>query len=282
LAIPFVLIAILTQKNANNPEFFYYLGKAQQRQFDYDNANRALHRAVALDSTHLRSIYLLGKYYVGVKARNNAHKILDVGLRIAPNDLVLINLKALVYYDNSDYEKAIPLLERLLSAGERKPFIYKKLGAAYRENGEFKKAKETFRNLSKIENEEADAYLGLAEIFMKEKLLDSAEFYFLKSIKERRYVFDNEYRNLGRIARKKGQLKRALDYYTKAWKEDTTNQFNYWQVCVMADEYYKDPATKLGHYEKLLTNYNNLLPFLKERAQKRVSELKEEIHFSKD
>jgi len=43
---------------------------------------------------------------------------------------------------------------------------------------------------------------------MKEKQLDSAEVYFLKSIKERRYIFDNEYRSLGRIAKEKGQLKK--------------------------------------------------------------------------
>jgi len=86
-----VIFKDLTRKSTDNPEFFYYLGKAQQRQLDYDNANRALHQAVLLDSTHLRSIYLLGKYYVGVEEPSNAHKILDVGLRTAPNDLALIN-----------------------------------------------------------------------------------------------------------------------------------------------------------------------------------------------
>jgi len=89
-----VIFKDLTRKSTDNPEFFYYLGKAQQRQLDYDNANRALHQAVLLDSTHLRSIYLLGKYYVGVEEPSNAHKILDVGLRTAPNDLALIYTKS--------------------------------------------------------------------------------------------------------------------------------------------------------------------------------------------
>ncbi|WP_394973649.1 hypothetical protein [uncultured Croceitalea sp.] len=115
-----------------------------------------------------------------------------------------------------------------------------------------------------------------------EKKLDSAETYFLKSIEERRYIFDNEYQNLGRIARLKGELKKSLEYYTKAWEESKTNQLNYWQICVLADEYYKDPKIKLRHYEKFLTAFDNVYLFLKERAQKRVKELKEEIHFNSE
>lgn len=272
----------LTKKSPKNAEFFYFLGKAFQKQLDYDNANEALHKAIELDDTHLRSIYLLGKYYVGVEEPINAHRILDIGLRTAPNDLALINLKALAYYDNSQYENAIPLFEKLLAAGERQPFIYKKLGNAYRDSWQPKKALETFRSLSEIINYEPDGFLGMAQVFLKEKQLDSAEVYFLKSIEERRYVFDNEYGNLGRIAREKGRLKKALDYYTLAWQEDPLNQFHYWQVCVLADEYYKDPKTRLRHYEKLLVDYENLFPFLKARAQKRISELKEEIHFAKE
>ncbi len=77
----------------------------------------------------------------------------------------------------------------------------------------------------------------------------------------------------------KGELKKSLDYYTKAWEEDKVNQFSYWQVCVLSDEYYKDPKIKLAHYEKLLSDYDNLMPFLRERAVKRVKELNEEIFF---
>jgi len=144
----------------------------------------------------------------------------------------------------------------------------------------FKKAKNTYRQLEKISNYEADAYKGLAEVYVLEQQLDSAEVYYLKSIEERRYIFDEEYRSLGRINKLQGELKKSLDYYTKAWQENKVNPLSYWQVCVIADEYYKDPKVKLQHYEKLLSDFKNLYPFLKERAQKRVKELKEEIHFN--
>ena len=268
--------------DSENPNFFYYLGKSLLSNLDYDSAISTLKKAVALDSTHLRSIYLLGKYYVRVEEPSNATKIIELGLKTAPNDVALINLKALTKFDVGEYDIAAPLFERLLDLGEKKPFVYKKLGHSLANINEFKKAKNTYRQLEKISNYEPDAYKGLAEVYVLEQKLDSAEVYYLKSIEERRYIFDEEYGNLGRIAKSQGKLKKSLDYFTKAWQENKLNPLSHWQVCIIADEYYKDPKVKLQHYEKLLSDFDNLYPFLKERALKRVKELKEEIHFSKE
>ena len=265
--------------DSQNPEFYYYLGKSLQSNLGYDEATAALKKAIELDKTHIKSIFLLGKYYIGIQEHSNAIEIVDLGLETAPNDVALINLKALANFNFENYELAASLFERLIELGEKKPFIYKKLGYSYANRWKYKEAKKAYRTLGSITNYEADGYLGLAQVFVKEKELDSAEVYYKKSIEERRYIFDEEYRSLGRIARLKGELKKSLDYYTKAWEEDKVNQFSYWQVCVLSDEYYKDPKIKLAHYEKLLSDYDNLMPFLRERAVKRVKELKEEIFF---
>ena len=265
--------------DSQNPEFYYYLGKSLQSNLDYDEATAALKKAIELDDTHIKSIFLLGKYYIGIQEHSNAIEIVDLGLETAPNDVALINLKALANFNLENYELAASLFERLIELGEKKPFLYKKLGYSYANRWKYKEAKKAYRTLGSITNYEADGYLGLAQVFVKEKELDSAEVYYKKSIEERRYIFDEEYRSLGRIARLKGELKKSLDYYTKAWEEDKVNQFSYWQVCVLSDEYYKDPKIKLAHYEKLLSDYDNLMPFLRERAVKRVKELKEEIFF---
>ena len=281
-AAAIALFQRLTKNVHDNPEFFHYLGKAQQHVGDIKNGNEALAKAVLLDSTHLRSIYLLGKYYVSVREPGHAHEIIDLGLRTAPEDVALINLKALAYFDSNDHGAAIPLFEKLLELGEKKPFVYKKLGFSANYEWEFEKAKTAYRELAKILNYEPDAYLGLGQVFLKEKELDSAEVYFLKSIEERRYIFDQEYASLGRVARLKKDTKKAMDYYLKAWEESPENQLYYYQVCTFADEYYKDPKTKLRYYEKLLAAFPQLLPFIKERAKKRIAELKEEIHFTEE
>lgn len=272
----------LTKSENKNPEFYYYLGKVLQSQLDYEKGNMVLQEAIKIDSTHLRSIYLLGKYYVGVEEFDNASNYIDLGLQSAPNDVALINLKALNFFNRGLFKEAALFFERLVQLGEKKPFVYKKLGFSYARNWNFEGAKNAYRKLSEMTNYEADAYKGLGEVFLKEEQLDSAAIYFKKSIKERRYVFDEEYQSLGRIARLKNELKKSLEYYIKAWEENKTNQFNYWQVCILADEYYKDPKTKLSYYEKLLSDFKGLMPFIEERAQKRIRELKQEIHFAKE
>ncbi|MCL6267136.1 tetratricopeptide repeat protein [Flagellimonas myxillae] len=271
----------LTVAGTENPEFYYYLGSALQKKGDSKNGNEALKKAVELDSTHLRSIYLLGKFYVGAELPSMAHEILDLGLRSAPSDPALINLKALTYFNNGNFVEAITLFERLLEMGEFQPFIFKKLGYAYFKNWEFDKAKKNYRSLEQIPNFEADAYFGLGEVYLMEKQLDSSKIFFKKSIEERRYVFDEEYKNLGRIARLQNRLKESLDYYTKAWEENKADFFSYYQVCIMADEYYKDPETKLRNYQKFLDDFDRAPSFLRQRVKKRVSELKEEMHFAK-
>lgn len=276
------LFKMLTAKSPENPEFHYYLGKSLRSNMNVTSAKESLKKAVELDSTHLRSIYLLGKHYLALDEPSNALEITNIGLQAAPEDVALINLKALALFTLGKFEEAIPLFEKLVAVGEGKPFVLKKLGEAYSQRWEYEKAKKAYRKLEAIENYKADSYKGLAEVYMHEKVLDSAEIYFKKSIAERRYRFSEEYKSLGHIAHLQQNNKEALAYYTKAWKENPEDQLAFWQVCVMADEYYKDPESKLKNYEKLLSDYDNLFPFLKERAQKRVKELKEELHFAKE
>ncbi|MEP5914458.1 MAG: tetratricopeptide repeat protein, partial [Flavobacteriaceae bacterium] len=277
-----VVFESLINSGSENPEFYYYLGKIIQSKLDYEEGNKALRKAITLDSTHLRSIYLLGKYYVSVEEPSNALITIELGLKTAPNDVALLNLKGLAHFNNGFYDKSAPLFQRLLELGEEKPFVYRKLGYSQFKNSDLDNAKETYWTLAEIKNNKADAYFGLGEVYLEEKKLDSAETYFKKSIKERKYIFDVEYRNLGRIARLKNQLKKSLDLYTKAWEENKANFFNYYQVCVLTDEYYKDPKIKLRYYEGLFTNFKSVPVFISERAKKRISELKEEIHYKSD
>ena len=269
-------------KDSDNPEYHYYLGRIKQLNGDPIAANVDFRKAVKTDSTHLKSIFALGKFFVAAKQKDSALYYIDKGLFFYENDVSLINLKGLAYFNNGQYERAIPYFERLLQLGEEKPFVHKKLAFAYLRDWQFEKAKKMYHRLVNTPNHEAQGYSGLGDVFLKEKELDSAQFYIEKYIKELTVSFEMEYADLGRIARLRGDTKKAIAYYTKAWEENKQNPMFYYQVCILVDEYYQDPQMKLRHYQKLLTDFDNLMPFIKERAQKRVKELKEEIHFTTD
>ncbi len=270
----------LISKKDGNPEYYYYLGRVQKSMTDVSEANNSFRQAIRLDSTHLRSIYSLGKYFVLKQEKDSVLKYVNKGLKFYEEDVSLINLKALAFFNNGQFNQAIPHFERLLELGETKPFMYKKLAHGYLSNLETEKAHQTYLQLLNFPDFVADAYSGFADVFLKEKQLDSAQFYIKRAIEERTVVFDNEYRDLGRIARLQGKTKEALEYYTRAWEENKSNQYIHYQVCTLADEYFQDPKTKLRYYENLLGQYPKLLPFIEEHAKKRVSELKAEIHFA--
>ncbi|WP_119607543.1 tetratricopeptide repeat protein [Flagellimonas lutimaris] len=269
----------LVSLKQENPEYFYYLGRTYESFKETDKANQAFKNAVEMDSTHLRSLYALGKYYVGQEIKDSALVYIDKGLRFYEDDVAMINLKALAFYNNGQFQFAIPHFERLLELGEEKPFVFEKLAYCYFRNWEPEKALKTYHKLSKFPDKLAVAYSGLGEVYFKEKELDSAQYYIEKSIKESKAFFPQEYASLGRIARLRGQTKKSLDYYVKAWEENKDNYYNYYQVCLLADEYYKDPKTRLNYYEKLLEMYPDLVPWLKEWVKNRITEIKEEIHF---
>ncbi|MGN7515192.1 MAG: tetratricopeptide repeat protein [Allomuricauda sp.] len=271
---------VLVESEQKNPEYFYYLGRTYESVKQTDRATTAFKTAVEKDSTHLRSLYSLGKYYVGQEIKDSALVYIDKGLRFYENDVAMINLKALAFFNNGQFQLAIPHFERLLDLGEEKPFVYEKLAYCYFRNWEPEKALEAYRKLSSFPDKLSAAYSGLGEVYFEEKELDSAQYYIKKSIEERMASFPQEYASLGRIARLKGQTKKSMDYYVKAWEENKDNYYNYYQVCVLADEYYKDPKTRLNYYEKLLEMYPDLVPFLMERTKNRIKEIREEIHFA--
>ncbi|AKA35352.1 tetratricopeptide repeat protein [Flagellimonas lutaonensis] len=269
-------------EDADNPEYHYYLGRIKQLSGDPVAANVDFRKAVKIDSTHLKSIFALGKFFVAAKQKDSALYYIDRGLLFYENDVSMINLKALAFFNNGQYDKAVPYFERLLELGEEKPFVHNKLAFAYLRDWQFEKAKKMYHRLVNTPNHEAQGYSGLGDVFLKEKELDSAQFYIEKYIKALTVSFEMEYADLGRIARLRGNTKKAIELYTKAWEENKQNPMFYYQVCTLVDEYYNDPQMKLRYYQKLLTDFDNLMPFIKERAQKRVKELKEEIHFTTD
>src|SRR5690606_31216074 len=54
----------LIADNRFNPEYFYYRGEAMREMGRFDKGITAYKKAVQIDSTHLRSLFQLGKYYV--------------------------------------------------------------------------------------------------------------------------------------------------------------------------------------------------------------------------
>ncbi len=269
-------------KPSSNPEYLYYFGTVLQDLGKMDESIEAFKHGVAIDSTHLRSIFQLGKYYLGVREYNSAMKFINRGLSIYPKDVGLINLKALAFYNNDQYKEAKPWFEALLEMGEEKDFIYEKLAYCYYKLWELEPAKRTYQKLLDFDNAISKAYYGLGEVYWRERKLDSAAIFFNQAIEAKKPILSKEYNALAQLAREQNDLKKAMEYYKNAFEEDKENYINYYQICTLADQYYKDPKIKLNYYQGFINQFGKDKPYFSEIVTKRISELKEEIHYVSD
>ena len=268
--------------NESNPEFQYYLGEVYKELNKADESLVHYKNAVSLDSTHLRSLFQLAKQYTIKQERDNALKYILEGLAYYENDVSLINLHGLVLFNDSQFEKAIPLFEQVLELGEDKDYVYQKLGYSYNKNWEFKKAKEAYAVLLKRDDTNSQTYFDLASVYQKENKLDSAKIFINKAMDAQKPIFAQGYNELAGIAHHQKDLKTALKFYQMAHQEDKSDARIYYNIVTVYDQLGSDLGKKLVYYQNFLKQYPNEHPFYYETVKKRISELKEEIHFSKE
>jgi len=280
------LFTKLTSVEKDNPEYYYYLGEAFRKLDQEASSLVAFKNAVKKDSTHLRSLFQLGKYFVVKQEKNEALRYIDKGLEFYPEDVAMINLKALVLFNDNTYEKAIPWFEKVLELGETKEYVYEKLAYCYYKQWDFEKAKANYRKMLEIDDNNSDTYFKLAEAYRKNKQLDSAEINIREAMNIQKPIFAQGYSSLGSMARDRNDLKSALEYYKLAHHETPQDAIIYYQVCTLFDRLNKDPKLKLKYYEKYLEKYgknkSRFDSYYSKMASERISQLKEEIHLNTD
>ncbi|WP_212635328.1 tetratricopeptide repeat protein [Pseudozobellia thermophila] len=272
------LIAI----NATNPEYHYYLAETYAGLDQPASSLNSYKRAIENDSLHLRSLFQLGKYFVAKREKETALSYIDQGLSVYPDDVSLINLKALAYFNNDEYPKALPLFERLVELGEAKEYILSKLAYCYFKNWEFQKAKSVYRQVLLLNDKNADAYYNLGLVYLKEQQTDSAHIHIRRSIEVQTPVLAGEYEALARIERVRDNPKKALEYYQMAHKEAPEVSLLFYNVCTLSDQVDDDPKKVLPLYEEYLGRYGHEKGYAVQMAKKRIAQLREEIHFSAD
>lgn len=272
----------LSNLNMTNPEFQFYLGEVNRHLDVTDESLKQYEKAINLDSTHLRSLFQLAKHYTIKQERDNALKYILQGLRYYENDVSLINLHALVLFNDYQYEKAIPLFEKVLELGEDKDYVYDKLAFSYNRNWEFSKAKKAYHILIKRDDTNSQTYFDLASVYQKENKLDSAKIFIKKAMAVQKPVFANGYSQLAYIAREQKDFKTAFKFFKMTHQEDTSDARTYYNIATTYDQFGTDLQKKLVYYQNFLNDYPNKHPYYYETAKKRISELKEEIHFTKD
>ena len=125
----------------------------------------------------------------------------------------------------------------------------------------------------------SENYFGLAEVYRKNKQLDSAEVYIKNAKDVKRPILAKGYSSLAAMARERKDLKIVLKYYELAHKEAPDQPCIYYQICTVYDQTANNTIKKLNFYENFIRLYGTEQPCLYEMVDQRISELKEQIHF---
>ncbi len=253
------IFTALMIRDTLNPEYAYYLGRIFQSQPQHVKAAVLMFkRAVYLDSTHLRSLFQIGKYYLNKKVYDSVLKYTDKGLRVYEDASGLLSLKAQTLFNRKNFKEAIPCFERLVALKQDKNFILSKLAKAYVNEKAFEKAVAVYTILLERNPETPEMLYELGMVYKKQKKYELAIEHITASVEVRSFTFAHEYGTIAEIYRVQQDFKKALHYYLLAHKENPEDPRFYFQACVMAEKQHKDVTAKLRYYLSFKEKYSYL------------------------
>ncbi|WGK66209.1 tetratricopeptide repeat protein [Croceiramulus getboli] len=274
-----------------NAQFHYQRARAYQylatrdtvQPLIYDQwAIDAFSKAVALDSSHFKAMYELGK--IELKARNYP-MVEQLGKKVlaqAPDHIEMLGLMGQNYSARQFYRDAIPYYERLLDLGQRSQFLHEKLGMAYYQTRFYELAVEQYLAALAYAPQDDQLHLILAKLYGHLSNLERAEYHAKQALFYKDLPLDEEYFTLGNTYKLQKKFGSAIAQFQKALEENPDHEKAFYALAVSADNYYKDRKAVIALYENYLEKYGDRNPYLKQLTEERVTMLREEVFMAAD
>ncbi len=232
-----------------NPSYPYKTGIYEQ---DFNKKLDAFLRAYHKDSLHLKSIYMLVKYYKKIGFKDSVQYYLNKGLHINPNDTKLLRQKVIVLYRQNQFNKMLQTLQTLDSLQYDRLFVLKNSGLALLQLGQYQQAEQNLMKALNIDATDAVVYYYLGLVYENKQQYQRAKQYYQTALRLKNPDWDKEYYQLGEVAKKQKQYKKAINYFKKAFDNNKQNSDALLQLAMLSEVYYKSPETAIKYYQKYL------------------------------
>lgn len=240
-----------------NPDLYYRRGLAYKAMSVDSLAQHSFLEAFRLDTNHVKSIVELGEYHLKRRQLKKAHEFADKGLIIAPDHAELLNIKALAWFNDYQFELARPYFEKLVELNYREDYLLLRLARCYEKTWEKDKAVRIYKLIVAIDPGNSDAFYELGSLYRHKKDLDSAQYYFKEAYITKKPDLSRELVALASIHREKGEVARAFELYKQAHEEAPGNMLIYMNVCELAAKYYADSNRVRPYYERFRELYSD-------------------------
>ena len=244
----------LVVKDPENPNYHYELGEALEK-IKKDPLNPYL-EAFRLDTTHVKSIYQLAKYYNKVKVRDSADIFIDKGLEIDSENLNFLQLKAQNQFLKKKYDTTIVYLKRLEALNFKTPFVNKLFGLSYFKVDDYENALLYFKKVMKVDFTDTNTLFNIGLVHAAMKEYEKAEMSFYMSIAFQKPDVDKNYFELGKVQLEQKEVKKAITSFQKGYENNQRNYQLLFQIAMLSDDYYKDKKIALNHYKKYIEKFS--------------------------
>ncbi|WP_340075991.1 tetratricopeptide repeat protein [Leptobacterium sp. I13] len=274
------IFKLLVKKDSLNPNYYYQIGMIKMQEKD-SSFIVDLKKAVKIDSTHLKSIQEIAKHYLINFTKDSTLYYTDLGLRFYKNSPALTSLKGQYLYTVDKDSAAIVEFEKLLTLGQKTEFIYEKLANAYLSLNDYENALKYYEILLVIDDENPRTHYNMGIAYQQKQENEKAIYHIEESLRLKYVSKANEYLKLTELYKDINDLKNTIKYYKLLINEVPDYTMGYYQLALMSDVYYKDPNVKLYHFQNFRDKASSENK-MTEYADRRISELKAEIHLQRE
>jgi len=275
--------ARLIRNDSLNAYYYKKYAEISLKRKDFVRAAAYYSRGLELNPDDLEIIMALLPIYMELKLFDEAGALLNNGICLDSAAARLYVFAARLDYAKKDYRGVISDIAHAFSLGaDSSVSLNKMLGIALYFNREYSRSLKTFQSVIKSGNESeiAHYYLGMNYRALGE--LEKAAFHFNKAI-ERGISenISNYYTYLGITYEEQGNYLSSIKAFKAAWHVSKDKILLY-HLARNYDAYYRDKKTALLYYQSYLNSNDTANLEIMDYSDKRISELKEVIHFSID
>ncbi len=221
----------------DDANMLYLLGRIYQNQFDYDNAQRTLKKAKALQEDDVKILTALSKAYEKDDKNEQALEVILDAMDINPNDKDVRKQYASTLMSSNNYAEAGDIVEGLYSeeGGDKDCEILDLLGQYCICKDDEAKAKEYYSKIQRVNHHYKDHMISAAARSAQNGKIDQAELYANQYV-ERRPQNPDGYMALGKIYEQKGDFIGARNFFSKSATLRIPNVYAAKKIALLKDK----------------------------------------------
>ncbi|MBZ0182140.1 MAG: tetratricopeptide repeat protein [Melioribacteraceae bacterium] len=282
----------LIKRDSTNAFLFSQMAFCEFKLGNGEAAIELYKKSLQLNNYDIKNYLQIAKIFFIYEKYDSSFAYIKEGLEINPRDLPLNKLGAEVLFKMKKYRAAIIQYDQLILYGDTSSTNYQKLGfsqffvsgSTINSTEADSLLSESIKSLSKSFEQYKDdplttLYLGLA--YKDKNDYETAIAYFDRTLEiiYPDYISD-VYTHLGVSYEMKNDYKSAVKSYKKALEFNPEKTSIIFQLASLYDRNYADKSVPLLYYEKYLNDTENPDSTLYNYSLKRISDLKESLHFT--